>query len=516
MKNTLMGYATLAFLAIILLIPGGTARASNPSISSFAVSPLSVANGQPINISWALADAGGHSLLISCQQAVVVRKLDGSIFPCNTRTSISSQASDGTTITVSNISGVLQQLTITIIPKDSSGADYNGVQQSTMVTIGANQNTVTSFTTATSTPTGVLTEVTWTTATDVPGVNFMIGCTTSDLTATAPSLSFSQLPCGTVISSSNFPANSSLGILFVNRSVMDVKVPVTIVPAITAGTYDAIHGVQKTIVVEAPKKIEALVISFTASGSQILSGDRTTLSWTTQNASGVNLKFNCNENISVARVTNTATTSIACGNFVFDQALTENSATVVITNMTFSKQTSVASILPSNADKTYNGMQQKDLNISVLGMGVTTLPAEVTAVAPVAVTPIATTTATAPGAGCITGYLFSITTGQACPSVSPTITASAVSPTQTVTTAKKFTFTKPLSRNSKGTEVTALQQFFANYPETYGKVTVNGTFGPATQKLVMKFQEKHNIAKKGFTGYGTVGPATRAKLNTLQ
>ncbi len=40
-------------------------------------------------------------------------------------------------------------------------------------------------------------------------------------------------------------------------------------------------------------------------------------------------------------------------------------------------------------------------------------------------------------------------------------------------------------------------------------------FGPATARAVQKFQVKYSIAKKGDSGYGYVGPNTRAKLNAL-
>ncbi|HEY4497275.1 MAG TPA: peptidoglycan-binding domain-containing protein, partial [Candidatus Paceibacterota bacterium] len=41
------------------------------------------------------------------------------------------------------------------------------------------------------------------------------------------------------------------------------------------------------------------------------------------------------------------------------------------------------------------------------------------------------------------------------------------------------------------------------------------TFGPATQKAVRKFQEKHGLAQPGDPGYGYVGPKTRAKLQEV-
>ena len=40
-------------------------------------------------------------------------------------------------------------------------------------------------------------------------------------------------------------------------------------------------------------------------------------------------------------------------------------------------------------------------------------------------------------------------------------------------------------------------------------------FGSLTEKAVQKFQTKYNIAKSGDSGYGYVGPKTRAKLNEL-
>ncbi len=41
------------------------------------------------------------------------------------------------------------------------------------------------------------------------------------------------------------------------------------------------------------------------------------------------------------------------------------------------------------------------------------------------------------------------------------------------------------------------------------------TFGPATLAALKKFQVKYGIAKAGQSGYGSVGPKTRAKLNQL-
>ena len=41
------------------------------------------------------------------------------------------------------------------------------------------------------------------------------------------------------------------------------------------------------------------------------------------------------------------------------------------------------------------------------------------------------------------------------------------------------------------------------------------TFGSLTEKAVQKFQVKYNLAKEGDSGYGTVGPKTRAMLQEV-
>jgi peptidoglycan hydrolase-like protein with peptidoglycan-binding domain len=49
-------------------------------------------------------------------------------------------------------------------------------------------------------------------------------------------------------------------------------------------------------------------------------------------------------------------------------------------------------------------------------------------------------------------------------------------------------------------------------PEIYPEAKVTGYFGPATLKAVQRFQEKYGVATAASSGYGLVGPATRAKL----
>ncbi len=96
--------------------------------------------------------------------------------------------------------------------------------------------------------------------------------------------------------------------------------------------------------------------------------------------------------------------------------------------------------------------------------------------------------------------------------VSKKVATPSVAPSAAVPSSGSYT--KPLSLGSKGGDVTALQNLLKNegvYPE--GLVT--GYFGGLTKKALGKFQEKYGIASPGVVGYGTLGPKTRAKINSL-
>lgn len=80
------------------------------------------------------------------------------------------------------------------------------------------------------------------------------------------------------------------------------------------------------------------------------------------------------------------------------------------------------------------------------------------------------------------------------------------------------TFAIPLKLTDFGDEVKALQialQLDGTFPMA---VNTTGYFGAVTEQSVKNFQRKYNIVTSGTpatTGYGRVGPKTRAKLNSL-
>jgi len=85
----------------------------------------------------------------------------------------------------------------------------------------------------------------------------------------------------------------------------------------------------------------------------------------------------------------------------------------------------------------------------------------------------------------------------------------------------KAQFTHTLSRGATDAttdgEVSLLQIFLANDPDIYPEGLVTGYFGPLTERAVQRWQARMNIVSSGTpatTGYGVVGPRTRAVLNS--
>lgn len=89
--------------------------------------------------------------------------------------------------------------------------------------------------------------------------------------------------------------------------------------------------------------------------------------------------------------------------------------------------------------------------------------------------------------------------------------------TQTIPVAVSGTLTRALGRGSSGDEVRILQQFLVSQGFTTAD-NVTGYFGPVTQTAVQAFQRAQGIVSSGdpvSTGYGNVGPSTRARINSM-
>lgn len=75
-----------------------------------------------------------------------------------------------------------------------------------------------------------------------------------------------------------------------------------------------------------------------------------------------------------------------------------------------------------------------------------------------------------------------------------------------------------LKRGMENANVRALQEALASDSEIYPEGLITGYYGPLTEKAVQRFQAKYGIVSSGTpetTGYGLVGPKTRAKLHEV-
>jgi peptidoglycan hydrolase-like protein with peptidoglycan-binding domain len=135
-------------------------------------------------------------------------------------------------------------------------------------------------------------------------------------------------------------------------------------------------------------------------------------------------------------------------------------------------------------------------------------------------------TITFPGSGGGGGGSSSVTTTT--PTPTTPATTPATTPSTTPTPSGKvptFSSTRTIRLGMTGADVLALQQILNSDPDTRVASTGVGSsgnetnyFGNLTRVALRKFQAKHGIASSGdedSTGYGLVGPKTRAKLNEL-
>jgi peptidoglycan hydrolase-like protein with peptidoglycan-binding domain len=69
-----------------------------------------------------------------------------------------------------------------------------------------------------------------------------------------------------------------------------------------------------------------------------------------------------------------------------------------------------------------------------------------------------------------------------------------------------------------GGQVSELQKFLAKDQEVYPEGLVTGYYGRLTEKAVQRWQAKYGVISSGgpaVTGYGVVGPKTRAKISAV-
>ncbi|MCF7835904.1 MAG: peptidoglycan-binding protein [Candidatus Marinimicrobia bacterium] len=88
----------------------------------------------------------------------------------------------------------------------------------------------------------------------------------------------------------------------------------------------------------------------------------------------------------------------------------------------------------------------------------------------------------------------------------------------TITTSGCPNITSDLYLGVENSQVTALQNYLANDSSIYPEKLVTGYYGSLTEKAVQRWQAKYGVVSSGSadtTGYGVVGPKTRAKMNSV-
>jgi len=86
----------------------------------------------------------------------------------------------------------------------------------------------------------------------------------------------------------------------------------------------------------------------------------------------------------------------------------------------------------------------------------------------------------------------------------------------TPTSSGSGSFSMNLGFGMRSSDVYRLQQLLATDSEVYPDGTVSGYFGPMTKEAVQRFQIKYGVVSSDKdTGYGLVGPKTRAKLQEV-
>src|SRR3989344_8449790 len=491
-------------LVFISMLFAGTAFADNPVVNSFPASPASMPTGYTTTIFWNTASSTGRDLYFQCPQGVTIKNYSsGTSVPCNTRQSISGAAVDSAGFILTNVSGVTRNISVTLYPKDTAGNAYNQGAAYLTLSVETSQQPIIEVSASTSTvASGSPITLTWK-GVDAPGVNVQFECADSVSIRTSASDTNSVLPCGRPAFSQDSSISSSLIVYPINSSRSPVSVTVRILPDIGGNVYDATHSKTTTFnVAGAADKLSPSVSTFTSGVARVASNDSFDLVWKTLNSAGANIKFSCQDGVSVFSVVSSTTkTKLPCDVPAFTTALaTYGTTTLSAVNATGYNANLVFLLLPKDASGAYFQTASQSLTMPFSPVG-NIVPA--------------TTQIQTPAPSTYSNVL--VPQNSITPTVKPTVTSavnSSVVPS-VKSTLPKYKFARPLKRGAKNADVTALQKLLAQYKDVYPDGWVTGYFGPATEKAVGLFQEKFGVAKKGDEGYGTVGPKTRATLNSV-
>ncbi len=479
----------------------GYVQAATPTVTSFVVTPKNAGSGQLISLSWSGNNTTGFNLYYPCVPGVKVKNQDGTIFSCDTKNPTSAQSSDSFGLYVINTSGLQKTLTFKLYPKALDGTENIAGEQDQSLVLATSPFPINNFSaSASTTATGVPVNFTWS-GLDVDGVNIMVVCPTDISLASADGTQ--NIPCNQIAFTNKLSASGSVGILFRNANNDVLPVTVRVLPYISDNSYDLIHAQSLDLTIASDKTLPSQILGFSSSRPSVPSDDNVTLSWTTKYTVGVNLKMNCVDGVSLSLVTSTSTLPVPCNAFfpgtISSSALSSNASTTIsLSNLSTQTKTVTFSLMTQFATGGFDGVNFQKISLSISPKGQAILVS-----API-VNSLSSTIATSSPISITTPTFNSVLTG------SGNTTSSSLSG---FSPRKKFT--KFLKTGSRGDDVLALQEFLVHNTSLSQGVSVSGYFGKLTAKAVGKFQIKYNIAQSGQAGFGTLGPATRAKLNSL-
>ena len=468
----------LSGVFILFLFAPRISDAQVPSAELFDVFPQTLRSGGDAIFQWKLRDAGGYSFVWSCTPGVKAKKRDGSAVACDTKISSVLTTADSLILVFSNVSGSGQQVKSRIIPKDASGKYVDAAGQDLFLTVATDPAPISSFTaSATTTVPGQSVTLSWTSH-DLEGVNMLFECRDEVKIAAADSAGF--LSCETMVFGTDLAPSGSKVFNFTNASLFGIPLKITLLPAIVQKSYDGIHAAAMTITVASDTIPDPVIHLFTATSTTVESGKSLEFTWASEKTRAVNFKISCVNLITVMTVQDSS--PLPCGEaFSFPKDfIPSGSAAFVFRNAHTASRAVTMTLVPSRKAGEYDATRAKTFVVTVF-------PEKATSTAAGIVLPAA-----------------------------PVSLPGAMTPPPAA--AKKIVFTQLLKRNSRGTEVRALQEFLKRDPALYPEGLVTGFFGPATERAVQRFQKKYGIASGGApttTGYGILGPKTRAKLNGL-
>ncbi len=459
------------------------ASAQVASVASFIAPPATLYSGQPANVTWTLSNSGGSSYMIPCLDGLKLTNPEsGSAIACGTRHTSSNTQGSAASLLVHNISGGVLTVVFQVYPKDVSGNDYDaGMVQSSMTVYPLTEPIASATFDQTSITSGDTATLTWA-GQIIEGVNMQTDCN-SNLTITSPTYpDRGTFPCGSIIFSSNLSASGSISLTIKNLGSNTETINVKILPAITATTYNGVYA--KIIPIEVKPRSAPLVQTisyFSASSTIVTSGSSIPVSWSIENTTGSNMYLSCDPSLVTISFA-TASTTLPCNQTYIASTDYSNSSslTFIFKSLSTLSASVTVTLVPALGGGLYDGTRSKTISLTVVPMSTS---------------------------------LASIT-----PSIGITKQNTI---TQTTGTLKKarVMFTRALRVGMRGDDVKALQEFFAQDSAVYPEGLTTGYFGPATLRAIQRFQAKNSIVSSGTpetTGYGALGPKTRAFINTIK